>query len=114
MAGRNIAASLGGWSVRHRALAIIGWVVFVAVTSVLGSLAGQHQMTEDEYARGDSARAIRILDDAGLDVPASEMFLITSDQPATSRTVRAAVADLQGRLGRHTGSRSSATRTRAG
>ena len=56
---RNIASAVGGWSVRHRAIAIVGWVVFVAVAMTLGSISGQRQMTEDEYAKGDSARAFR-------------------------------------------------------
>ena len=95
MGGRNIAAVMGGWSVRHRAIAIVGWVVFVAVAMTVGSVAGQQQMTADEYAMGDSARAVRILDDAGLKPAAGEMLLVTSDIPVvTSSGVRAAVADL--------------------
>ncbi len=100
MAGRrNIAADIGGWSVRHRAVAIIGWVVFVAVAMTLGTVVGQKQMTADEYAMGDSARAVRILDHAGLEVAAAEMVLVTSDsQVATSPGVRATVADMIGKL----------------
>ena len=33
---------------------------------VIGSAAGQRQMTMSEYAQGDSAAAMRILDDAGI------------------------------------------------
>jgi len=95
---RNIAAAIGGWSARHRLVAIIGWVVFVGISATLGSMSGQQQMTADEYMEGDSAQAIRILDDAGLNVPAGEMFLITSPGPATEPAVRAAVADLLQRL----------------
>lgn len=98
MAGRNIAAAMGGWSVRHRTLAIVGWVVLVVVATTAGSIAGQQQMTEDEYAKGDSAQAIRILDDAGLEVPATEMFLLTSAGDATGPAVRDAVTDLMARL----------------
>ncbi|MDP2772669.1 MAG: MMPL family transporter, partial [Nocardioides sp.] len=79
---------------RHRSLAILGWVAFVVLATVLGGAAGQQQMTEDEYAMGDSAEALRILDDAGLDVPASEMILVTSAGPATATPVRDAVSDL--------------------
>jgi RND superfamily putative drug exporter len=95
---RNVAAAVGGWSVRHRMVAILGWVVFVALAALLGSASGQQHMSEDEYAKGDSARAMRILDDAGLSVPAGEMFLVTSTRPATSPAVRAAVTDLLSRL----------------
>ncbi|HEX2895260.1 MAG TPA: MMPL family transporter [Marmoricola sp.] len=95
---RNIAATMGGWSVRHRTLAVVGWLVFVVLAMGLGSWSGQQQMTEDEYAQGDSAQALRVLDDAGLRVPAGEMFLLSSARPATAPGMRAAVADLVARL----------------
>jgi len=85
---------MGGWSVRHRALAIVGWILFVAVSMMLGSAAGQKQMSEDEYAQGDSARALKILDRADLKMPASEMFMVTSPGAVTGPEGRAAVADL--------------------
>lgn len=90
----NLAAAVGGWSVRHRLAAIVGWIVFVGLATVAGSMAGQQQMTENEYAKGDSARAMEILADAGLDVPATEMFLVSSSGPATGPEARAAVAEL--------------------
>jgi RND superfamily putative drug exporter len=89
---------MGGWSVRHRAVAILGWVVFVALAMTVGALSGQRHMTQDEYAEGDSAKAMRILDDAGLQVPAAEMFLVTSTGKVTSPQARAAVDDLRTRL----------------
>ncbi len=97
--GRNIAAAVAGWSVRHRAVAIIGWVVFVTASMVLGSVAGQQQMTADEYAQGDSASAVKILDDAGLTPAAGELVLVTSDSgpitsPATRSTVAAMITNL--------------------
>ncbi|GIJ71655.1 MMPL family transporter [Virgisporangium ochraceum] len=78
--GRNIAAAVGGWSVRHRVVAIVGWLLLVVVATVIGSAAGQRQMTVDEYAQGDSARAMRVLDDAGLTPPAGELLLVHSDR----------------------------------
>ena len=96
---RNIAAAFGGWSVRHRAIAIVGWVAFVAVAMTVGAISGQRQMTADQYAMGDSARAVRILDDAGLKPAAAEMLLVTSQaQVVTSADARAAVADLIARV----------------
>ena len=95
---KNIAAAMGGWSVRHRAVAIVGWLVFVVVAMTIGSMAGQRQMTQDQYATGDSARAIQIHDAAGLSNPAGEMILVTSTAPVTSPEARAAVTDLVGRL----------------
>jgi RND superfamily putative drug exporter len=80
-------------------VAILGWVAFVAVAMTVGASAGQQQMTADQYAAGDSARAVRILDAAGLKPAAAEMLLVTSrGEPVTSERSRAAVADLIGRL----------------
>lgn len=95
---RNIAAALGGWSVRHRVVAIVGWLTFVVAAVAIGGAVGQRQMTADQYAAGDSARAIQILDSAGLRTPAAEMFLVTSQTPVTSPATRAAVGDLIARL----------------
>src|SRR5689334_25404921 len=91
---QGAAAMIGGWSVRHRAVAIIGWLVFVAIAMTVGRLAGQQQMTEDQYATDDSATAIQILDNAGLKTPARELVLVTSRGPVSDPAPRAAVTDL--------------------
>jgi RND superfamily putative drug exporter len=95
----NIAARLGGWSVRHRVLAIVGWLLFV-VLAAFGAAAGQQQMTMDEYAAGDSARAVRILDQAGISPGAGEMVLVhsdaaTVDEPGFQAAVRELVSGVQ-------------------
>ena len=38
---QNLAASIGGWSVRHRVTAVVGWLLFVAIAMAIGSMAGQ-------------------------------------------------------------------------
>lgn len=92
---RSIAATVGGWSVRHRLVAVLGWVVLVLLASVVGSRAGQQQMTEQEYARGDTARAMQILDDAGLQAAAAEMILVsTGTGTVWDPQFRAVVSDL--------------------
>src|SRR3954447_23394450 len=95
---QGIAAVIGGWSVRHRVIAILGWMALVVVATGVGSLVGQRHMTEDQYATGESAAAIQILDDAGLKTPASEMILVTSAGPVGDPAARQAVADLVTRL----------------
>ncbi|RNM16990.1 MMPL family transporter [Nocardioides pocheonensis] len=95
---RNIAASMARWSVRHRIVAVVGWVLFVALAVAVGASAGQQQMTEDEYAQGDSAKALQVLDQAGLASKASEMFLLTGPGAATGPAMHATVTDLVGRL----------------
>ncbi|WP_395690209.1 MMPL family transporter [Nocardioides sp.] len=95
---QNLAATIGGWSVRHRVSAVVGWLVFVVVAMLLGSTAGQVEMTEDEYAAGDSARFEQVLGETHLRTPASEMFLVTTDAPVTSPSSREVVTDLVRRL----------------
>jgi putative drug exporter of the RND superfamily len=90
----NIAATLGGWSVRHRKTAIFGWLLFVVVAA-FGAAAGQQQMTNDEYASGESAQAVRILDQSGISPGAGEMVLVHSDTlTVDAADVQAAVREL--------------------
>jgi uncharacterized membrane protein YdfJ with MMPL/SSD domain len=77
----SIASRLGGWSVRHRKTAIIGWLLFVIAVSAIGTIAGQVTMKPYEAAAGDSARAQRILADAGIKEPAGEMVIVHSQAP---------------------------------
>ncbi|MDX6742269.1 MMPL family transporter [Actinocorallia sp. A-T 12471] len=72
----EIAEKLGGWSARHRVLAVTLWVLFVVGSSVLGSLAGQRPMTDAEDAFGGSRQAIEMLEEAGIEDPASELVLV--------------------------------------
>jgi putative drug exporter of the RND superfamily len=76
---RNLAASLGGWSTRHRKTAIFGWLLFVLAASLLGSAAGQVGLTSFQQGAGDSARAEQIISRAGISQPAQEAVLIRSD-----------------------------------
>ena len=75
---RNLAARIGVWSAHHRKTAIIGWLLFVVLATVVGGASGMVEMSESEQGTGDSARAQKILDDAGLDQPAGE--LVTGQQ----------------------------------
>jgi uncharacterized membrane protein YdfJ with MMPL/SSD domain len=74
----NLAARLGGWSARHRKTAILGWLLFVVAAVLIGGMVGQRSLTNSEQGTGDSARAERILDDAGITDPASEMVIVHS------------------------------------
>jgi RND superfamily putative drug exporter len=87
----NVAARLGGWSARHRKTAIFGWLLFVVAAVLIGGMVGQKGLTNAEENTGDSARAVRILEDAGIKDPASEMVLLHS---ATPNGFRAAVPDV--------------------
>ena len=74
----NLAARLGGWSARHRIMAITGWVVLVLVGMLIGSAVGQMTMKQSEYGTGESGRATRLLTDAGITEPAQELVLLHS------------------------------------
>jgi uncharacterized membrane protein YdfJ with MMPL/SSD domain len=96
----NFAARLGGWSARHRKTAIVGWLLFVVVATVLGGMVGQKTMTPHEQLTGDSARAQRVLDDAGIKDPAGEMVIVTSKGPDGWKAAAGAVARAVAATGR--------------
>ncbi|GAA2084269.1 MMPL family transporter [Streptomyces albiaxialis] len=97
---RNFAAALGDWSAQHRKTAIFGWLVLVVLVTVLGGSAGQKTMTNADYGTGDSGKAERILQDAGLAPPAGELVLVeggklTADDPAFRSAVAATVEAIE-------------------
>ncbi|MFI6514293.1 MMPL family transporter [Spirillospora sp. NPDC050679] len=78
----NLAARLGGWSARHRTIAVLGWLAFVVLASVLGGAAGRVTMADHEHGAGEAARAERILADAGITEPDMEMVLVQGGSAA--------------------------------
>jgi uncharacterized membrane protein YdfJ with MMPL/SSD domain len=87
----NLAARLGGWSAGHRKSAIFGWLLFVVAAVLIGGMVGQKPLTNGEEGTGDSGRAERIIEDAGIKSPASEMVLVHSAKP---NGFRAALPDV--------------------
>ena len=82
----GIAAAMGGWSARHRWLAVGGWLLFVVLALAIGSVAGRVDTTDSQEVPGEFGQAVKILDDAGLnDGPAGEIVLVQS----TGGTVKA-------------------------
>ncbi|QXJ23247.1 MMPL family transporter [Actinomadura graeca] len=97
---RNLAAVLGGWSARHRMAAILGWLLFVVLASVLGGMGGQVTMDDHEQGTGQSARAVRILDEAGIEDPDEETVLVSggahaAGSPEMARAVAAVRANVR-------------------
>ncbi|MEU6120738.1 MMPL family transporter [Streptomyces sp. NPDC047123] len=78
---RNLAARLGVWSAHHRKTAVLGWLLFVVLATVVGGASGMVTATEEEMGVGDSGRAAAILRDAGIDEPAGELVLVGSRTP---------------------------------
>jgi uncharacterized membrane protein YdfJ with MMPL/SSD domain len=76
--GQGLAARLGGWSTTHRKTAVFGWLLFVVLAATAGGMTGVAEMRPSEGDVGDSARAGRIMEDAGIQEPAGEMVMVTS------------------------------------
>jgi RND superfamily putative drug exporter len=79
MAGRlNLSGRAGRWSAAHWKTALFGWLGFAVVAMVAGSAAGHAQMRDSQYANGEVARAIAMLEGAGFKQPAVEDVLLQS------------------------------------
>ena len=88
----GIAARAAVWSARHRTLAILGWMAFVVIVTVLSGQLGTRQASDADHGHGDSGRADRIVAAAGFPVtPATEMVII---QRGTPEQRAAAAADV--------------------
>ncbi|MEU2912591.1 MMPL family transporter [Streptomyces massasporeus] len=91
---RGLAARAGGWSARHRWAAVGIWVLFVVLAMGLGSAAGRVDVKDSDQLKGETHTAARIVEDAGIDEPASETVLIQArggDLKATDPEFRDAV-----------------------
>jgi RND superfamily putative drug exporter len=100
MQPRNLAARAGRWSATHRKTAIIGWLVIVALATVMGGNVGQKTLENSESGNGDSKRGAQILDKAGFPETVGERVLVQGKGSVTSDSpqVTAAVTDVVNRL----------------
>ncbi len=90
----NLAGRMGRWSARHRKIAIFGWLGFVAIAFMSGTLVGVTNIDNNTSGVGESGRAARILD-AGFKQPAGETVLVQSQTlHASDPAFRAVVADV--------------------
>ncbi|MFF3754050.1 MMPL family transporter [Streptomyces sp. NPDC002018] len=90
---QNLAARIGVWSAHHRKTAIIGWLLFVVLAAGLGGASGMVEMSASESGAGDSARAERILDEAGIDEPAGELVMVAGRAEGGWRTAAGALTE---------------------
>ncbi|MER6349606.1 MMPL family transporter [Streptomyces sp. NPDC001595] len=91
---RGFAARAGGWSARHRWAAVGIWVLFVVLAMGLGSAAGRVDVKDSDQLKGETHTAAKIIEDAGIEEPASETVLVQSKDggpKATDAEFRAAV-----------------------
>ncbi|CAM5608919.1 MMPL family transporter [Streptomyces fumanus] len=94
---RGLAARAGGWSARHRWAAVGIWVLFVVLAMGAGSAAGRVDVKDSDQLSGETHTAARIIEDAGIDEPASETVLIQAKDgtlKATDAGFRAAVTEV--------------------
>jgi putative drug exporter of the RND superfamily len=96
----NLAARAGRWSAEHWKTACAVWLVFVVAAVAIGRAVGTVQLKDSEQGTGETARAQRILQDAGFRSPASESVLVESRSglQATAPAFRAAVRDVAATL----------------
>src|SRR5436190_2390741 len=64
----HFAARMGGWSASHWKTAVIGWLVFVALSVAVGIQVGTKQINQTDANVGESHTADRIISDAGFSV----------------------------------------------
>ncbi|MFD7707039.1 MMPL family transporter [Streptomyces sp. NPDC059786] len=83
---RGIAARAGGWSARHRWAAVGIWVLFVVLAMGLGSAAGRVDVQDSDQLKGETSTAAHIVEDAGIEEPASETVLVQAKDAGTKAT----------------------------
>src|SRR4051812_19586711 len=62
MQSRNVAARAGRWSAQHRKTAILGWILFVVLATVIGGRIGQKNVDESASGNGESKRGDMIVE----------------------------------------------------
>jgi uncharacterized membrane protein YdfJ with MMPL/SSD domain len=98
----NIAARAGRWSAHHRKTAILGWIAFVILATVIGGKIGNNELGDSEGGNGDSNRANMIIDAADFPEQTGEQVLIQGKGSikAGDPQVAAAVKDVVSHLER--------------
>ncbi len=95
---RNIAASAGRWSARHRKTAILGWILFVVLAFMAGKNIGTETLTTEQSGVGDSGRASKITSEAFPDKSEESVLIQSKSLEAGAPEYRAVVADVEKRL----------------
>ena len=98
----NLAARAGRWSAAHRKTAILGWILFVILATLIGGAAGQKDLEPSASGNGESKRAELIIDSADFPEEVREQVLVQGKGgiKAGDPEVTAAVKDVVTRLER--------------
>jgi uncharacterized membrane protein YdfJ with MMPL/SSD domain len=102
MSSNNLAARAGRWSTSHRKTAILGWLLFVVLATVVAGGVGQKELDRSAMGNGESKRGQLIIDGAGFPEEVSEQVLVQGKGgvKAGDPQVTAAVEDVVSRLER--------------
>ena len=102
MPSPNFAARAGRWSAGHRKTAILGWIFFVVLATVIGGSVGQRTLDDSASGNGDSKRGSMLIEAADFPEQSGEQVLIQAKGGAAADgpEVRAAVRDVVQRLER--------------
>jgi RND superfamily putative drug exporter len=85
-----VVERIARWSARHRAAAIAGWLVFVALAFTAGQLLGTQN--QHQYDAGQSGRAEHVLHRLGVVSPPAESVLIAARAASRDGAVAAETA----------------------
>jgi uncharacterized membrane protein YdfJ with MMPL/SSD domain len=100
----NLAQRAARWSAEHRSAAILGWLVLVLASVVVGSAVGTKHIAPADLGNGQSRQGDQILAGAGFDDRADEAVLVqargrgpglTAQDPAFQAAIRDVVARLR-------------------
>jgi uncharacterized membrane protein YdfJ with MMPL/SSD domain len=101
MQPRNLAARAGRWSATHRKTAIIGWLLFVVLATMIGGKVGQQNLESSKMGNGESKRHDTIVENADYSDEIGERVLIQgkgsikADDPQVTAAVKDTVNRLQ-------------------
>lgn len=74
----SVSMRAARWSATHPWRAILGWLALVALAVGLAASIPTKEASDDDYRIGESGRADRWVEEAGLDSPDSEQVLVTA------------------------------------
>jgi len=74
----NLAGRAGRWSADNWKKALFGWLVFAVAAMAAGIAVGHVQMRDSQYASGETAKAVAMLERSGFKEPAIETVLVQS------------------------------------
>ena len=76
---QGFAGRVGTWSARHKKTVLVGWLLFVALSSVGGGMISSNKLTKADQFSGESGRAEKTLETKFPEAAvASEMLLVTT------------------------------------